>query len=146
MMVVRSIATGGRGGIVSDNGTNLPRCQGIKSDGTRCERVIGVSQTHCYSHDVTRAQERSKNASTAAKSKLSTEIVAIRTEIREIMSDIRSKRLTRADGAVLLQGCGLLLKAVNEGRTQTHFDELRGQIEELEAMYAKQERRASWRG
>jgi len=134
---------------MDDNVANLPRCQAKKADGSRCERVIGAEQRYCYSHDKSRAAERKANASKAAKSKLSSEIVAIRVEIRQIMEDIRSRKLTRGDGAVLLQGTGMLLKTVKEAREQTSFDEIRGEMEELRELFEHNQRSrgdASWSG
>jgi hypothetical protein len=56
----------------------MNQCQGIKSDGTRCERLIGASQEYCYSHDNSRAAERKTNATKAAKSKTGLELVAVK--------------------------------------------------------------------
>ena len=119
-----------------DNGTNLPRCQGIKASGERCERVIQASQTHCYSHDKTRAAERKSNASKAAKSKLSSEVAWVRAEIKKIMGEVREKKLSRGDASILLQGCGHLLKAVSDGRRQEEHEELRRDVEELKQRFA----------
>jgi hypothetical protein len=60
----------------------MARCAGTKADGTPCERIIGASQTFCYSHDDTRRKERSKNASVAAKAKLK--------ELHEIKEQLRT--------------------------------------------------------
>jgi len=123
---------------VNENETNLPRCQGIRSDGQRCERVVGASQQFCYSHDASRREDRRASASKAAKSKLSSEIVAIREEIREIMDAVREKKLTRGDGAILLQGTGMLLKTVSEARKQSEYDEIRGEMAELRQLFEAQ--------
>jgi hypothetical protein len=62
------------------------------------------------------------------------------------MTDIRSGDLDRGDGAVLLQACGLLLKAVNEGRKQSEYDEIRGEMAELRHLFEQQKHRegSSW--
>jgi hypothetical protein len=120
------------------NVRDLARCQATKADGNPCERVVPVSQKFCYSHDASRREDRRASASKAARSKLSSEIVAIRSEIRQIMADIRSGDLNRGDGAVLLQACGLLLKAVSEGRKQSEYDEIRGEMAELRQIFEAQ--------
>jgi len=90
----------------------------------------------CYAHDPSRKEDRRRSASTAAKSKLSSEIVAIRAETRQIMEDLREGELERGDANVLLQGCNVLLRTVGEGRKQNEFDEVRTEIEELKARFA----------
>ena len=121
-----------------DNVRSLPVCAAKKSDGTACERIVGASGATCYAHDPTRKEQRRAASSKAAKSKLSSEIVAIRGEIRRIMEDIRDEEIDRGDGAVLLQGCGLLLKAVSEGRKQSEYDEIRTEMGELRELFEKQ--------
>jgi hypothetical protein len=139
---------------VSDNSgnvTDLPRCKAKKADGSSCGRVVSASQDYCYSHDNGRAAERKANASKAAKSKLSSEIVAVREEVRKIMTEIREQKLHRQDGVVLLQACNILLKTVREARDQTSFDEVRQEMAELRELFeANQRSRAgggsSWSG
>jgi hypothetical protein len=126
---------------MGDGVRTLPTCAGKKADGSQCERIIGTSSSYCYAHNPANSAARSKNASRAAKSKLSGEVVAIRAEIREIMDGIRNTKLSRGDGSILLQGCGMLLKAVNEGRRQAEFDEVRNEMGELRELF-KQTREA----
>jgi hypothetical protein len=128
------------------NMRDLTRCQATKADGSPCERIVPASQKLCYSHDASRREDRRASASKAARSKLSSEIIAIRSEARQIMADIRSGDLGRGDGAVLLQACGLLLKAVNEGRKQSEYDEIRGEMTELRQLFERQKQRegGSW--
>ena len=73
---------------MSDNITNLPRCQGKKADGSSCERVVSASQRYCYSHDPNRAIERSSNASKAAKCKASIELREIKAQLKELAEDV----------------------------------------------------------
>jgi hypothetical protein len=116
----------------------LPTCAGKKADGSSCERVIGSSSTYCYAHDPSRSSERTSNASRAAKSKLSSEIIAIRAEIREIMEAVKEGDMERGDAAVLLQGAGYLLKTVSEARKQSEYDEIRGEMAELRQLFEAQ--------
>ena len=123
---------------MTDNIRELPRCGETKADGSPCERIVGASQSYCYSHDPNRANDRRKSASTAGKSKLSSEIISIRSEIREIMEGIREEDIDKGAGSVLLQGCGLLLKAVAEGRKQSEYDEVRSEMAELRELFESQ--------
>jgi hypothetical protein len=117
------------------NVKKLPVCGATKPDGTACERIVGAPGKPCYAHDDTRKADRRASASKAAKSKLSSEIVSIRAEARQIMVDLREHRLTRGDANVLLQGCNLLLKSVSEARKQSEFDDVRAEIAELRDLY-----------
>ena len=38
----------------------MPRCAGSKPDGTPCERIVGASQTYCFSHDPARKEIRAE--------------------------------------------------------------------------------------
>ena len=120
---------------MSDYVTELPICGAVKADGTPCERIVGASGQLCYSHDTTRKADRVASASKAAKSKLSSEIVAIRAEARQIMQDLRDEEIDRGDANVLLQGCNLLLRTVAEGRKQSEFDDIRGEMAELRSLF-----------
>ena len=121
-----------------DNVAKLPTCGKKKADGTLCERIVAASGQPCYSHDPARKEDRRRSASTAAKSKLSAEVVAIRAETRAIMQDVRSKKLSRGDANVLLQGCNILLRTVDQGRRQAEYDEVRTEMGELRELFEKQ--------
>ena len=121
-----------------DNVTKLPICGRKKADGTPCERVVGAPGQPCYSHDETRKADRRRSASTAAKSKLSAEVVAVRAETRQIMEDLRAKKLSRGDANVLLQGCNTLLRTVDQGRRQAEYDEVRVEMRELRELFENQ--------
>lgn len=122
----------------NDNVRKLPVCGKNKADGTPCERIVGASGQLCHAHDPTKREQRRRSASTAAKSKLSSEVVAIRAETRQIMADVRAKKLSRGDANVLLQGCNILLRTVDQGRRQAEYDEVRGEMAELREMFEKQ--------
>jgi len=122
--------------LADGNVTKLPICGKKKADGRPCERIVGAPGQPCYAHDPSRKEDRRRSASTAAKSKLSAEVVAIRAETRQIMQDLRDGALERGDANVLLQGCNILLRTVDQGRRQAEYDEVRTEIEELKARFA----------
>ena len=66
----------------------MARCAGIKRDGGRCTTVVEPSYTHCYQHDPDRAEERRRNASRAARSKPSREIVGVKAQLRDLARDV----------------------------------------------------------
>ena len=127
-------------GVLDDNGTNLRRCQGITAAGKRCEKVVGPSQTHCFSHDPDKASERSALASRAAKSKHSTpcgEILEVRAKLRSIADGVLERRIPQALGSVASQVLGVYLKTFEQERKQREFDDLERRLEAVEKMYSR---------
>jgi hypothetical protein len=121
-----------------DNVKKLPTCGTEKSNGLPCERIVSKPGEPCYAHDESRKADRKRSASTAAKSKLSSEVVAIRAEARQIMADLREGELDRGDANVLLQGCNILLRTVDQGRRQAEYDEVRREMAELRELFENQ--------
>src|SRR5215207_2061420 len=68
----------------------MPRCAGRKEDGSPCERIVGASQTHCYSHDPKRAAERRRNASRGGRSKANAEIAGLKAQLKKLAADVLS--------------------------------------------------------
>ena len=67
----------------------MVRCAGIKRDGGRCTVIVNGSQTtYCYQHDPKRAEERRRNASRAARSKPSRELVGIKQRLSDLANDV----------------------------------------------------------
>jgi|SRR5829696_1758483 len=112
--------------MVDDIG-NLRRCQAIKSNGRRCERVVGASQNYCYSHDQGRAEERKANASKAARSKQGSEIVELKRKLRELYDDTRSGKIPTNVGQVCGTIAGVWLKILD-----TEIRERECRVKELE--------------
>ena len=63
----------------------MPRCSGKKEDGSPCERIVGASQSYCYSHDPKRAAERRRNASRGGRSKANAEIAGLKAQLERVM-------------------------------------------------------------
>src|SRR5215211_4557371 len=125
---------------MSDNVRDLPRCQGFKSNGTPCERIVGVSQKYCYSHDESRAAERSRNASKAARSKVG-ELTEVKTRLRELADSVLSGEVDRANAAVAGQLLGTYLKAVATELKVKEQQEIEERLEALEEL----QKRAAYR-
>lgn len=119
---------------------NPRRCAGITAKGTRCEKVITASQTYCYSHNPEAAQRRKENASKAAKARHGTpcdEIIEIRQEMRELVQQIRSRKVTPGVGSVINQVLGNMLKTFDQERRQREFDDLERRLAEVERMHSR---------
>jgi hypothetical protein len=70
----------------------MPRCTGIKRDGGRCTVIVNGLQTYCYQHDPKRAEERRRNASRAARSKPSRELLGINQRLSALADDVLAEK------------------------------------------------------
>lgn len=89
----------------------MARCSGTKPDGTPCERIVPASQSHCYSHDPARKDERRRNASRAGRSKPNKELVEVKVRLRELADDVIEGRVDRGNAAVAGQLLGTFIRA-----------------------------------
>jgi hypothetical protein len=107
----------------------MPQCAGIKRDGGRCTVVVGPGATHCYSHDLRRAEERKRNASRGGKSRGNSEISDLKKQLRELAADVLSGEVGRSEAAVVNQ-------ILN---TRAHLIELEHKIREQKELEARME-------
>ena len=118
----------------------MPRCAGAKADGTGCERIVGASQTHCFAHDPSKAEARSRAAAKGGKAggrgRPQVEIADVKKELRAIIGDVLSGSLDRATGATVFMGYNTLLKAHT---TELAIRDQLDLIERLEALEQAQD-------
>ncbi len=109
----------------------MARCAGFKPDGKSCERIVGASQSYCYSHDPSRAEERHKAASKAAKSKPNREIQDVKRRLSQLADDVLDGKVNRGTGAVVSQILNVYLRAVSVGLKAQEVEEIAREVEEL---------------
>jgi hypothetical protein len=110
----------------------MARCAGIKRDGGRCTVIVNGSQTtYCYQHDPKRAEERRRNASRAARSKPSRELVGIKQRLSDLADDVLAENVDKGVAAVASQILNVYLRAVSVELKAREQLEL---IERLEAL------------
>ena len=112
----------------------MARCAGIKRDGGRCTTIVKPPQTHCYQHDPTRAGERKRNASRAAKSKPSRELAGIKQRLSDLADDVLEGRQDRAVAAVASQILNVYLRALSLELKVREQQEITERLEELETL------------
>jgi hypothetical protein len=110
----------------------MPRCAGIKRDGGRCATVVKPPHTHCYQHDPDRADERRRNASRAARSRPSREIVGVKAQLEELTLDVLAGELETGRAAVANQLINTRLRAIEQERKNRETEDLEARIEALE--------------
>jgi glutathione S-transferase len=111
----------------------MPRCQGFKPNNSPCERIVGASQSYCYSHDPNRAQERHRAASKAARSKPNRELADVKDRLRAMIDDVRCGRMARGDASVCAQLYNSLLRALSLELKIREVEELAREVEEIRA-------------
>jgi hypothetical protein len=117
----------------------MARCAGIKRDGGRCTVIVDGSQTaYCYQHDPKRAEERRRNASRAAKSKPSRELVGIKQRLSDLADDVLTGKVDRGVGAVTSQILNVYLRAVSVELKAREQLELIERLEALEGALEQQ--------
>jgi hypothetical protein len=83
------------------------------------------AQQVCHLHDLSRADERRRNASRAGRSKpASREIGQIKTDIKRIIEDVRDAQQDRGVGAVVGVLYNTLLKALETARRRREQEEM----------------------
>jgi hypothetical protein len=113
----------------------MPKCSATKANGTPCERLIDASAIYCYSHDGERAQQRSRAASKAARSKGgSTELGEVKAQLRTLADDVISGTIDKGSASVAAQVLGVFIRAVEQERKIREQEELEARIQQLEEM------------
>jgi hypothetical protein len=110
----------------------MPRCSGSKPNGAPCERIVGASQSYCYSHDPSRAEERHRAASKAAKSKPNREIQDVKQRLSQLASDVLDAEVDKGTGAVVAQVLNVYLRALGIELKIKEQEELIQRMERLE--------------
>ena len=114
----------------------MPRCAGKKGDGTPCERIVGASQTFCYAHDPSYAEDRKRAASKAARSpakgRSNMEIREIKAQLKDLCAAVLEGRAERAAAAVANQIANTQLRAIELERRVRDQEELEDLLEEAE--------------
>jgi hypothetical protein len=111
----------------------MPRCTATKDDGTACERIVSASQKFCFAHDPSTAEQRSRNASKAARSKPTRELTAVKERLRKLAEQVLSGEVDEEPASVAARVYGVYLRAVEQERKVREQEEILERIEALEA-------------
>jgi hypothetical protein len=110
----------------------MPRCAATKPDGEPCERIVSASRRFCFAHDPSAAQQRSRNASKAARSKPSRELAGVKERLRVLAEDVLARAVDLDAASVASRVLGVYLRAVEQERKLRELDDLIPRIEALE--------------
>jgi hypothetical protein len=110
----------------------MPRCAGRKEDGSPCERIVGASQSYCYSHDPKRAAERRRNASRGGRSKANAEIAGFKAQLKKLAADVLSGEVVRGAATAVNQIINSQARLLELERKIKETEELEARLEALE--------------
>lgn len=110
----------------------MPKCASYRPDGASCERIVGASQTYCYAHDPARAEARRRNASKAARSKPSRELVELKAQLGELADAVLAGELDKGAAAVVNQLLNTKVRVIALERDVRAQEDFEARIAELE--------------
>ena len=122
----------------------MPRCAGSKPTGEPCERIVGASQSYCFSHDPDRADQRRRAASKAGKSKPNRDVADIKRRLSELADGVLDRSVDKGVGAVTSQILNVYLRAVSIELKIKETDELEAKLDEMAAALERQERSSTY--
>jgi len=120
-----------------------PVCAGIKRNGGRCTQSVKPGEHYCHHHDPALARERRRNAAKAGRSKPSSEIRAVKTQLQELTDHVLSGVVERADAAVCGQLLNVKLRALEQERRWREIEELEARLEAVEGVLQGRQKRTS---
>src|SRR4051812_22797233 len=122
----------------------MARCSGKKPDGTPCERIVGASQSYCYSHDPKRSSERHnaarKGGKRAGRGRPLKELHDLKQQLQDLYTSVLTDMIEPKAGAVLNQILNTQIRVVEASLKVEEHVELREKIEELEDLVVQQKR------
>jgi hypothetical protein len=122
----------------------VARCSATKHDGSPCERIVAASREFCFAHDPARAEQRSRAASKAGRSKPSKDLAQVKHQLQSLAEDTLAGRITEKRAAVVSQVLNVLLRALEQERKIRELEEIEVRLEELERAEASEAGRRHW--
>jgi len=110
-------------------------------------RNAEVAQGYCWAHDPANAEQRSKMASKAARSRPSRELVRVKAQLEDLTRDVLAGELETSRAAVANQLINTRLRAIEQERKNKETEELAQRVEELErrlSVNQRQKGRRAW--
>ena len=121
-------------------------CSAIKANGERCRGIAATGSDYCPAHDPTRAEERRRAASKAARSRTltsaqTTNILVINASLKDLYAAVLEGRVDRSAAAVANQIANTQLRAIEVERRIREQDGLEARLDELEGLLEEAEGR-----
>lgn len=126
----------------------MASCSGIRADGGRCRGQAISNSQYCFSHSPDHAEARKQRASRGGKrggrGRPQAELSDIKDRLREMVQDVRAKRMGRADAAVCGQLYNTLIRALSVEMKARELEELSREVEELRDLLEARKGSSAW--
>jgi predicted RNA-binding Zn ribbon-like protein len=107
-------------------------CRGFKRSGEQCAATVEPPQEWCWWHDPANADQRSRAASRAARSKAHPgELADVKAQLRTIAADVLQGRLDKGKGSVAAQILGVWARVTEVERRGKEAEELEERLVDL---------------
>jgi hypothetical protein len=110
----------------------MTKCAAITRDGQPCRGLVRAGSDHCPAHDPARAAARRRAASTAARSKPSSEIKALKVRLETLADDVLAGRVGPKAGAVVAQIANVFARLIELERRLKESEEFEARLAALE--------------
>jgi hypothetical protein len=107
-------------------------CRATKASGDPCRAPATGPHGYCWAHDPANAEQRSRMASKAAKSKPSRELAGLKAQLQDLTKDVLAGDLETGRAAVTNQLINTRLRAIEVERRVKEAEELEERLEALE--------------
>ena len=123
-----------------------PTCNAITRDGQRCKARAIDASGRCYNHSPvhqeTRRRAAQRGGKTAGRGRPRPtdpvgELREIKQEIREVVGAVRTGRMDKAVGAVILQACNAMLRCLETERKVVEQDHILARLQALDEVVQK---------
>jgi hypothetical protein len=113
-------------------------CRATKANGDPCRAPATGPRGYCWAHDPAHAEERSRMASKAARSKPNRELSTIKALLEDLTNRVLSDDLETGRAAVANQLINTRLRAIEQERKMRETEELEERLEALEEALEQQ--------
>jgi hypothetical protein len=107
-------------------------CRATKANGESCRAPATGPHGYCWAHDPANAEQRSRMASKAAKSKPSRELAGLKAQLQDLTKDVLAGEIETGRAAVANQLINTLIRAIEQERKMRELGELAERLEALE--------------
>src|ERR671915_157412 len=107
-------------------------CRATKANGEPCRAPATGPHGYCGAHDPNNAEQRSRMASKAARSKPSRELIRLKAQLVDLTKDVLAGEIETGRAAVANQLINTLVRVIEQERKMRELGELAERLEALE--------------
>jgi hypothetical protein len=109
-------------------------CRATKANGEPCRAPAKGPHGYCWAHDPSNAEQRSRMASKAARSKPSRELIRLKAQLVDLTKGVLAGEIETGRAAVANQLINTRLRAIEVERKVREAEELEERLEAIESV------------